>query len=76
MLLPRVALLCFAVLRTASSLDSIDILEPVVRTPPSSLDKDGYFGFSAVLHRVSPADPQGFGQYLQSSRSVNLAVCA
>lgn len=62
----RTLLLLAAYIAASRCLESIDLMQPIVRTPPNGLNGDAYFGYSVVLHQV--ASSSGFDQNLQNTR--------
>lgn len=66
--------LCFCV-HDAISLDTIDTVEPIIRSAPSGLDPYGYFGFSTVLHRIDVNGLNSFSDYLENTRSAYDIIC-
>ena len=59
---------CALVQYNVVSLDTIDTVEPIIRSAPQELDSYGYFGFSAVLHRTNVENLNTFSDYLASTR--------
>lgn len=61
-----IAVLLEAVVLTYAQ--NIDILEPIMRRPPSSdNDEFAFFGYKTTLHRFQES-PNDFSSYLQSTR--------
>nr|CAA65943.1 integrin [Geodia cydonium] len=61
----RTLLLLAACLAAAHCIKNIDLQQPIVRTAPEELNKDGYFGYSLVLHQKVVST--GFEQSLQNT---------
>lgn len=64
----RTLLLLAAYIAASRCLESIDLKQPIVRTPPNDINDDAYFGYSVVLHQVDSSSD--FDQSLDNTRII------